>query len=243
MRPIKSLITYFKQKKHYLLCALIFFVSILLLHKVENHFVLTKISVINSNQQKIDLNGITALTGSNLFSLNISETQRVILKSNPVIKSIEIRKILPNELSVNITMRTPLMYLKLQKGYFLLDEDGVIIKKVDDVLTKNIPVATYYQIISRALYNTGDTLPNKDILDSLFFLSSLRSMRISINSIDIAGFDMLGLYTTNEKFYFSSEKDTELQEYQLSESVRTFRLSGKKFKTLDLRFEKPVVTF
>ena len=75
------------------------------------------------------------------------------------------------------------------------------------------------------------------------FLEKLQELRFKINSIDIAGFYMLGLYTNEKKFYFSSEKDRKKQVYLLESSVREMKIKGQEFITLDLRYENPVVTF
>ena len=54
---------------------------------------------------------------------------------------------------------------------------------------------------------------------------------------------MLGLYTIdNKQFLFSAEKDKEIQIYQVEEICKEFKIKGKEFQIIDVRFDKPVVT-
>ena len=50
------------------------------------------------------------------------------------------------------------------------------------------------------------------------------------------------LYKTDE-FTKWAKKNLDKQEYELRTIVKQFLIQGKKFKSLDLRFNKPVVKF
>ena len=41
----------------------------------------------------------------------------------------------------------------------------------------------------------------------------------------------------------SNKKEKELQDYQLEFIIRQFKIEGKEFKKIDLRFDKPVIAF
>ena len=63
-------------------------------------------------------------------------------------------------------------------------------------------------------------------------------------TIDIKGQDMLVFNLESDKeIIFSNKKEKELQDYQLEFIIKQFKIEGKEFKKIDLRFEKPVVTF
>ena len=53
---------------------------------------------------------------------------------------------------------------------------------------------------------------------------------------------MIVLNSKDKRFVFTTEKDVSEQEYQFSAIVRKFRTEGKDFKSLDLRFDKPVIS-
>jgi bifunctional N-acetylglucosamine-1-phosphate-uridyltransferase/glucosamine-1-phosphate-acetyltransferase GlmU-like protein len=61
-------------------------------------------------------------------------------------------------------------------------------------------------------------------------------------SIDINGDDMILCNLSGKKIFFSTKKDIRQQEYQLTEIIKQFKIKGKQFKAVDLRFEKPIIT-
>src|SRR5690606_2689729 len=141
-----------------------------------------------------------------------------------------ITKQYPNTLLTKVEYFKPLAILHTQEGYFLLSEEAVILEKSREEISKSLPVITYYQDIPFALYQAGQQLNFKEIQDSIYFLQKLGSMRMPVISIDIQGFHMLGLYTSDEVFFFSSEKDRKQQEYQLEATIKEFSISGRKIK-------------
>ncbi len=180
-----------------------------------------------------------------MLLLDEDEVVDMLKKSNSYVKSVAVKKNYPDELELHIEYYSPLAILNVKDGFFLLSDDGIILEKSrEEFKDKKQPHITYYQNISLSSYQAGQQILFKDIQDSIYFLKKLKSLKIEVNSIDIAGFHMLGLYTSaEEKYYFSSDKEREKQTYQLETSVRYFKVNGKKYKTLDLRFDKPVVTF
>ncbi len=191
----------------------------------------------------IQIKGISSLQNQNLVFLSENVTQELILKNNPYVKTVALTKEYPDTVILTLSLNRPRAYLKVQDGYYLLTDKAYILEKSREIKSTKLPVITYYQNVPFATNQAGQQLMAKDIQDSLFFLNKLQSMKVSINSIDIAGFHMLGLYTENQKYFFSSEKDINTQKYQLEAAISEFNVSGKKIKSLDLRFDKPVVVF
>ena len=66
-------------------------------------------------------------------------------------------------------------------------------------------------------------------------------LELKINSIDISSLDMLGFNLDGKKLLFTTEKPVETQAYILEKVVGQFKIEGKDFKSLDLRFDKPVI--
>jgi len=46
-----------------------------------------------------------------------------------------------------------------------------------------------------------------------------------------------------KKIIFSVKKDREEQDYLLETIIRQFKIQGKEFQEIDLRFNKPVIAF
>ena len=64
-------------------------------------------------------------------------------------------------------------------------------------------------------------------------------MAIDIKGQDVILFNLID----NKKIIFSNNKDREAQEYQLELIIRQFKIEGKDFRKIDLRFNKPIVEF
>ena len=52
---------------------------------------------------------------------------------------------------------------------------------------------------------------------------------------------MLVFNSEDKKIILTNNKDINLQEYALDEILKSLRVSGKYFKVIDLRFDKPIV--
>ena len=63
-------------------------------------------------------------------------------------------------------------------------------------------------------------------------------------TIDIKGQDMLVFNLIDGKqIIFSNSKDKNTQNYQLELIIKQFKIEGKEFKKIDLRFDKPIISF
>jgi hypothetical protein len=242
MQKILSLLKSLKPNIRFLIAVVIFIITTIGLLYLDSKYRIRYIKL-QGTSGKIELKGISAFQNENLFLLSEKDTQEQIILNNPYIKTVGIAKEYPDTLTLNITLNKPRAYLQVKDGFYLLTDNAYILEKNREVKSPKLPVITYYQNVPFSINQAGQQLLAKDIQDSLFFLSKLQSMRIPIISIDIEGFHMLGLYTENQKFFFSSEKDIKRQEYQLAAAVSEFNVNGKKFQSLDLRFDKPVVVF
>lgn len=65
--------------------------------------------------------------GSNLFSFNLSDFEEVYLERNPLIKMVQVTRLLPDTLKVVIQERDPLVRLG-QRGTLVADSDGFVFR-------------------------------------------------------------------------------------------------------------------
>jgi cell division septal protein FtsQ len=188
------------------------------------------------------INGLHFVEKQNLVLLDLKKVEQILYTRNPDIDKLTLEKIYPHTLRVSsIQKLKPMAYLSAGEGYFLLNEEGKIIAKFREKKT-DFPIITYYQKFPFQNYQAGQRLSYKDISYSLIFLKKAQQLGLKINSIDIAGFHMLGLYTEDKAILFTTEKDKNNQLFQFDTIIRQFKIEGKEFKTLDLRFDKPIVT-
>ena len=107
-----------------------------------------------------------------------------------------------------------------------------------------MPIINYYQKLNFRSFQTGDWIDFKDIKQTLFFVEKLSQLNLIPLTIDIKGQDMLVFnLNDNKTIVFSNSKDKEDQSYQLELIIRQFKVEGKEYKKIDLRFDKPIIQF
>lgn len=241
MQQISSLIQFLRSKSLFFVSCVIFLCVLGAFYIVDQNFRVKHISVEPQNKRSRQLHGIQNLQGEYIWTVKEQEIAEFIQTRNSYVKQVEVTKTYPDSLLLKIDYYTPLAVLQVPDGYFLLGEEAVILEKNRNQLSPDLPFITYYQNIPFANYQAGQHLNFKDIQDSLFYLKALTGMKIKINSIDIKGFHVLGLNTSDAEYLFSAEKNREQQVYQLETTIREFMISGEKIKSLDVRFDKPVL--
>lgn len=242
MQRIQSLIPFLKSKfAPFFLFIVVFSTVFAGLYFLDTTFRVKHIILEPQNKRNESLRGVEDLKEEYLFFLDEQEVISKVKNSNAYVKNVEVTKQYPDTLSLQISYYIPLAILTVPDGYFLLGDEGVILEKSRKQFTQKLPLITYYQNVPFAHYQAGQQLNFADIKDSLYYLQTLSSLKQTINSIDIKGFHMLGLYTSDEVYIFSAEKDRDQQVYQLEAVMREFMISGKKIESLDVRFDRPVV--
>jgi len=198
------------------------------------------IKTIVVKDEKKDIKNLTVFKNRNIFFISENEIKDLLLLSNPTIENLEVSKIYPDKLEIGINYYSLLGCLKVDGGYFILGENGKILdKKRDECL--NLPIITYYQKFNFSSYKSGQSLDIQDIKTSLFFLQKISEIGAYINSIDINGFDMLVFNLKDKKVYFTAGKDRDRQIYEFESIFTEFKREGRQIKSIDLRFEKPVI--
>jgi hypothetical protein len=166
-----------------------------------------------------------------------------IVKENFLIKTANVEKIWPNKLRITVTFYVPCVSLLVNSGFFSLSCDGRILQKTKDIL-QYLPVINYYQKLNSRSFQTGSWVDYKDIKQALFFIDKLKEINLTPLTIDIRGQDMLVFNLIgSQQIIFSNDKDKSVQDYQLELIVKQFKIEGKEFKKIDLRFDKPIIEF
>jgi len=220
-----------------LLCSILF----LIIFFVNRFFLIKNIHLISDKKLSL-VNKDKLINKSSLF-INQEQIAKIIIKENFLLKSATVEKVWPDTLKISVTFYEPCALLVVNNGFFNLSCDGRILQKVKDVKSF-LPIINYYQKLNKNSFQTGDWINYRDIKQTLFFVERLKQINLVALTIDIKGQDMLVFkLIDNKEIVFSSNKDEEVQDYQLELIVRQFKIEGKEFKKIDLRFEKPVITF
>lgn len=186
--------------------------------------------------------GLDSYKNKSLIFLSEKELIETLKNQNPQIKKITVAKKFPQKLMIFTELYQPAALIKTNDGYWHLSSDGRILFKSRQ---KNpyLPLINYYQLMNQYSFNVGDWLTYKDLIMALKFLSALTEIGLPVDSIDIAGYDMIVFKIGEKQIFFTSQKKEEEQKYTLKVIIRQFKIEGKEFKSLDLRFEKPIIKF
>lgn len=212
-----------------------------LLYYSDNYFKVKKIEILGEINSS-DLRGIESWNGKNMFLIQEDKMKQDLINANPLLKDVKVVKKYPNTLNFIVSRYEESVYLVVDQGYFLLGDDGRILSKTKDK-AKDLPVINYYQKLNYSSWQSGDFIQYKDIMTALHFLRKSSDLGLTINTIDIGGTNMIALQLKDRKILFSSEKDRVLEDYQLDTIIRQFKIEGRQFTVLDLRFDKPVIQF
>lgn len=190
--------------------------------------------------QNMSIKGIGIYKNKNLFFLSSQDIEEKIRRENPYIKKIVVKRVFPRTLQISLTLTSPIAVFNGGSGYFYLSAEGRILYKKRE-MDESLPVIHYYQKIDYYSKNAGDTISFKDVSCSLFFLKTSLDIGLKIDSIDIDGLHMIVLHLRDKNIFFTTEKDQGQQAYELEKIVHKFKIEGKEFKSIDLRFDRPIV--
>ncbi len=240
MRQKKSFKQFFLNKKKIFFTIFFIFVIFILL-RLNNFFLIRTVKIV-SEEDKVELIGLDNIKNKNIFFLDEKKASAELLQKNPYLKKVNLRKNYPHQLIIEVTIDQPIAALKTNQGFFLLSEKGKIIsKKKDD--DKNLPLINYYQNFYYYQYQAGELIDYKEIITALKWLKLINDLGLKVDTVDIAGWHMVAFNLGEKKIIFSLEKDYQVQAYQLATIIKQFKIEGRGFSSLDLRFDKPVIRF
>lgn len=224
---------------------LVFFLAIILFTAFLfiNHILSIKHIIVESDNTKNSLRSLESLKKQNIVILNTKKTETAIKNGNPLVKQIIIKKIFPDTLRLDVQYQSPIAELQVAGGYFALSSDGTVLKKTHDRTSNKLPQIHYYQSFDYYAFPPGAKLNYKDLISSIFFLQKALDLNLSVDNIDINGLNMIVFSLDSKRILFTTEKGLEQQAYELQSIIHQFKVDGKDFKELDLRFDRPVVRF
>jgi len=203
-------------------------------------------------------NELTFLTfGKNLIFLKKKEISKKILSDYYIIKNLKIKKILPNKLVFELEKRRQVAVLGFElnlekkeatssgkpifettKDFFLVDEEGIVVKKGNDNLLPLILLSEEFSL------NIGQKIPKEEIVEAIKFLTTLRLNLLEPKVAKITSPYSLTVWLRDgEEVVFSLRKEIQIQVDSLQFILSRSKIEGRNIKKIDLRFDKPVVNY
>jgi len=189
--------------------------------------------------------GLTTIYQKQIFLVDEEELAKNIKKNNPYVKEVQVKKVYPDSIQLNIWKYPPLAVLKLPEGFFILSQDGRILTKERNNTFTTLPTMTFYQKLAFKAYKPGEFLTFSDMLQALEFTQALKNFSFTVDTIDIKGTNMIAcnliIDAKPSTILFSTEKGLDQQLYELNTILKKFSQDSTNFKKIDLRFNRPVV--
>ncbi len=241
MFPNTSLMKSLKKIKFFLFFSFLCLISFIAIFFINRFFLVKNIQLISD--KKFVLVNKDKLMNKSMILIDENKIAKKIVLENYLLKTAAVKKKWPDTLSIEVTLYEPCASLIINNGFFNLSCDGRILEKLHDSQL-NLPIINFYQKLNSNFFQIGDWVDYKDIKQALYFIDKLKQINIYPLTIDIKGQDMLvfNLIGT-KKIIFSNNKDKETQDYQLELIIKQFKIEGKEFSKIDLRFDKPIIQF
>ncbi|MFH0863652.1 MAG: FtsQ-type POTRA domain-containing protein [Candidatus Gottesmanbacteria bacterium] len=205
----------------------------------QNPFVVKKINITTNydvnNTPTIRI--LEKIKNQNIFILDANNLAQKIRSADIKIKSVVIEKEIPDKLNINIVKRDPLAAIFTNNKYFMVDIDGIIIEESQN--NNNLPILN----LSVGLQNlkVGSSIDNKDKIVLVIF-DTLKNKK-NINNITITNNEIIVYLIEGTQILLSSTDKITDKLTSLQTILSRFTIEGKRAKKIDLRFDKPVVTF
>lgn len=160
-----------------------------------------------------------------------------LLKDNPVLADIRFEKEYPHTLVIVPTLRVPAALLVTPNRRVFIDAQGVVLSDAD-----TSPVGLVHMTIPIDALRIGQKLTDSRVMAALAFMQSMRPT-MSIETITMNDEAAIEAHTGNLDILFTQEANISTISGTLQTLIAGFRIKGTLPKVIDLRFDKPVVTF
>lgn len=201
--------------------------------------------LINVSNEEIFKN-IDYLSSTKYLELDISKLENDIKKSSPFVDSVFIFKDLPNRVSILIYEKTPIVSLEIEKKRcVLMDSYGFVLKIEEQECADQIKEYSTILVTSdtpKVEFSVGSISNYNQLFLITKTLKILGDLEIPVTRIEIKE-NIAKFLSTKEKVYvISFNQEIEPQLARLIAVVSELEKKSYKFKSIDIRFNRPVLT-
>jgi hypothetical protein len=213
----------------------LFILLLLSVYFIGTHlFALKTITVVGNNiQVQIDQKRFP----KSLLFFPADKLRAEILSDNPILTDVRFQKNYPNTLVIIPTLRTAAALLVTADRRVLIDNRGIVLSDAD-TLPAGMPVL--YKTVSGI--HVGLQISDQGVQEALAVIAGDHPA-ISIETITIEDDGVVRAHTRNLDILFTQNADIPNTLTTLQTLMTGFRIKGTLPKVIDLRFDKPVITF
>ena len=172
----------------------------------------------------------------NLFFISKRKLENTLKSKYSCIGTLEIKKIFPSKLQVNIAPKEPVV--KIEGTSLMITDDGQV---VEGILAKDKPIIFLPSDVKVVL---GQKISEKTIIFAIQTTSKLLKSDFLPVNVRITGQDDVAIYNQlGQLAIFSSKKDKEEQVDSLQQVISKAKIDSAKIAKIDLRFDKPVISY
>ncbi len=131
--------------------------------------------------------------GTNLFAFSIRDFRNAYLERNPLVKSIFIRRSLPDTLKITVREREPLVRLG-QRGTLVVDNNGFVFRLSSNLHRLPVIIGSKDPLLKPGTFVRGRTVAALNVLS----LCDKAAMGLRVVGIDIRNQDYLLLHVLTE---------------------------------------------
>ena len=226
-------------KRRWRLIQSLFFVVVL----ASSSFVLLQSSLFNIKQIKVsgveqleekEVRNIAALgIGENIFKINLEAAEKRI-SLNPLVKKVVLERKYPANISIEIEERQPIGIIPIEEGFVKVDEQGVLLKKLDQLVGTNLPLITGLKIKN---VTPGSKIESKNLSAAVQYIKIMpEKIAKQISEINVTNRHQVIIYTaTSAQIRLGSPEKIEEKMKMLDTALKNS--AGKEIEYIDISYE------
>jgi hypothetical protein len=174
--------------------------------------------------------------GRGYFSLNLDNMEEEIKNSSRYIKNVSAEKVFPNKIYLDIKEYQPMSYFEYKETCYIISEEGFVLE--ENMEYENCILENGIKLTSKQNILTEDRL----IFDSelLDIVKVLKEFGWSVNEIEFEE-NILNVTDGEKTVTIEVNQEFENQLSKLYLVLEKVNIESIEYKSLDLRFERPVM--
>lgn len=180
--------------------------------------------------------------GERIFWVDIDKISQGVLKKSPFVSEVYVSKKFPNIISVKIIERVPTLKVQAENGVFMIDKDLIVLSKCDKypATCQELPNCEF---TSQKL-EVGENINSAELESIEQIQESLSDMDIKAEKFWIPEEKIIVVeLKTKSRIIISTQKDLYKQSKEFQYTHENLLLQDKKYKEIDLRYDRPVIRF